>query len=153
MEMFTNEIYSIIKPLQYIRINDFYASHLFYFRSQKTHTSPNSDAYLYIPKQMQAMQTTIAIHSSLHDIQYMFAMIEWLNLNIHTILSTILNPWIDCNVIADGAIWWIGATLETAMEKQWSPLLATLLSHAFQTFNIKWENGQVKYFGIKGFDM
>ena len=124
--MFTNEIYSIIKPLQYIRINDFYASHLFYFRSQKTHTSPNSDAYLYIPKQMQAMQTTIAIHSSLHDIQHMFAMIEWLNLNIHTILSTILNPWIDCNVIADGAIWWIGATPEAAMEKQWSPLQGNL---------------------------
>ena len=122
MQRFTNEKYSIIKPLQYIRINDFYASHLFYFRSKKTHASPNSDVYLYIPKQMQAMQTTIAIHSSIHDIQYMFAMIEWLNLNIHTVLSTILNPWIDCNVIEDGAIWWIGVTLKTTMEKQWSPL-------------------------------
>ena len=132
MQRFTNEKYSIIKPLQYIRINDFYASHLFYFRSKKTHASPNSDAYLYIPKQMQAMQTIIAIHSSIHDIQYMFAMIEWLNLNIHTVLSTNLNPWIDCNVIEDGAIWWIGVTLKTAMEKQWSPLQATLLSHAFQ---------------------
>ena len=99
MQRFTNEIYSIIKPLQYIRINDFYASHLFYFRSKKTHTSPNSDAYLYIPKQMQAMQTTIAIHYSLHDIQYMFAMIEWLNLNIHTILSTVVKPmdWLQCH--------------------------------------------------------
>ena len=35
MQRFTNEIYSIIKPLQYIRINDFYASHLFYFRTKK----------------------------------------------------------------------------------------------------------------------
>ena len=76
MQRFTNQIYSIIKPLQYMRINDFYAEHWFCFRSKKTHTYSNSDVYLYIPKQMQAMQTTIAIHSSLHDIQYMFAMIE-----------------------------------------------------------------------------
>ena len=48
----------------------------FCFRSKKTHTFSNSDVYLYIPKQMQAMQTTIAIHSSVHDVQYMFAMIE-----------------------------------------------------------------------------
>ena len=50
MRRFTNEIYLIIKPPQCIRINDFYASHLVYFRSKKTHTSPNSNAYLYIPK-------------------------------------------------------------------------------------------------------
>ena len=59
-----------------MRTNDFYASHLVYFRSKKTHTYSNSDVYLYIPKQMQAMQTTIVIHSSVHDVQYMFAMIE-----------------------------------------------------------------------------
>ena len=92
------------------------------------------------------------LQSTLRSTMYNICL-PWLNLNTHTVLSTILNPWIDCNVTADGAIWWIGATLETAMEKQWYPLQATLLSHAFQTFSIKWENGQVKYFGIKGFDV
>lgn len=70
-----NELYSIIEPLQCIRINNFFASNLFCFKSKNTHTSSNV-SNVYVPKQKQAMLTTIGIHSLLHDIQYLFAIIQ-----------------------------------------------------------------------------